>query len=434
MNRRSPDTLGRLARGEWIDPDDGRPITIPIRSIAIEASLAGREADVVAPLSLGRRLAVVSDTTTRAVLGERVERALARVATILPVVLDGVPHADAPTVDTVVRASAGADALVAVGSGTINDLCKYAAAKQRKPYAVFPTAPSMNGYASKNAAITVDGHKMSLAAATPVGIFVDVGVLCAAPARMIRAGLGDSMCRSTAQADWLLSHRLFGTPYRSAPFAMLADDEAALVEHPESLLRGDAEAMRALARTLVLSGIGMTVCGGSHPASQGEHLISHYIDMFAPATREPYFHGEQVAVATLTMARIQADLLADGPPRLEPRPVDRDELRRRFGAAVGESCWREVCAKQRTADADDALRRRLDSEWEAIRDEVRRVTMPAERIGAILRRAGCPTEARQIGVTPEFYATAVRDARLLRDRYTFLDLAADCGHPLMRSG
>ena len=125
------------------------------------------------------------------------------------------------TVEVLRRASADADALVAVGSGTINDVCKYAAAKDGKRYAVFATAPSMNGYASKNAAITIDGHKSSLAAASPVGVFMDLAVLCAAPARMIRAGLGDSLCRSTAQADWLLSHHLLGTPYRHAPFALL---------------------------------------------------------------------------------------------------------------------------------------------------------------------------------------------------------------------
>ena len=112
---------------------------------------------------------------------------------------------------------------------------------------------------------------------------MDLAVLAAAPARMIRAGLGDSLCRSTAQADWLLSHHLFGTPYRRAPFALLAEDEPALLDDPEALLRGDPDAMRALARTLVLSGLGMTICDGSYPASQGEHLISHYIDMFAPA-------------------------------------------------------------------------------------------------------------------------------------------------------
>jgi glycerol-1-phosphate dehydrogenase [NAD(P)+] len=85
--------------------------------------------------------------------------------------------------------------------------------------------------------------------------------------------------------DWLLSHHLFGTPFRTAPFVLLAEDEAALLESPEALLRGDPEAMRSLARTLIFSGIGMTLCAGSYPASQGEHLISHYVDMFAPAQR-----------------------------------------------------------------------------------------------------------------------------------------------------
>jgi glycerol-1-phosphate dehydrogenase [NAD(P)+] len=54
--------------------------------------------------------------------------------------------------------------------------------------------------------------------------------------------------------------------------------------------------------------------------------------------------------------------------------------------------------------------------------------VPAERIRAVLRRAGCPTTPEEIGLTPAFYASAVRNARFLRDRYTFLDLAADSGH------
>ena len=422
------DTLGQLLRGEWPDPDGGPPIGIPVRSVAIERSLSRREAELVAPLRLGRRIAIVSDATTRSVLGERIERALAGVAAIVPVVLEGQPHADAVTVEIVRRASADADALVAVGSGTISDLCKYSAAKDGKPYVVFATAPSMNGYASKNAAITVDGHKMSLPAVSPAGVFMDLAVLSAAPARMIRAGLGDSLCRSTAQADWLLSHHLRGTPYRRAPFVLLAEDEPVLLDEPEALLRGDPEAMGALARTLILSGLGMTLCDGSYPASQGEHLISHYIDMFAPAGREAYFHGEQVGVATLTMARIQEDMLAAGPPRLRPESIGCAELQRRFGAEIGESCWREFTAKQMTPEAQASLERHLAEHWDDIRRTVGGEMIQADRIRAVLQRAGCPTGPTQIGLAPAFYATAVRDARFLRDRYTFLDLAADSGH------
>ena len=43
---------------------------------------------------------------------------------------------------------------------------------------------------------------------------------------MIRSGLGDSLCRATAQADWLLSHLLLDLPYRTMPFVLLAEDEA----------------------------------------------------------------------------------------------------------------------------------------------------------------------------------------------------------------
>ena len=52
--------------------------------------------------------------------------------------------------------------------------------------------------------------------------------MAAAPPRMIRSGLGDSLCRPTAQADWLLAHLLFDQPYRTMPFVLLEADEAQL--------------------------------------------------------------------------------------------------------------------------------------------------------------------------------------------------------------
>ena len=228
-------------------------------------------------------------------------------------------------------------------------------------------------------------------------------------------------------ADWLLSHHLRGTPYRCAPFVLLADDEPALLDEPEALLRGDLAAMRALARTLVLSGFGMTLARGSHPASQGEHLISHYVDMFAPTGRARRFHGEQVAVATLTMARIQEAALAKAPPHLRPSPITRAELQRRFGAGIGASCWREFDAKRVTGETAPTLTQRVADVWDDLRIRIRGVAIPATRIAAVMERAGCPVTAAQIGLSPDFYAMAVRNARFLRDRYTFLDLADDAG-------
>jgi glycerol-1-phosphate dehydrogenase [NAD(P)+] len=419
--------LDALLRGAWIDPDDGAAIGVAIDAIVVERSLAGKEAGLVAALRLGRRLAVVSDAVTHDVLGARIERALRTIAHVDSVVLPSHPHADGPTVEAVRTGSASADALIAVGSGTVNDLAKFAAARDGKPYAVFATAPSMNGYTSANAAITVDGHKKTLPAALARGVFVDLAIFAAAPPRMIRAGLGDSLCRPTAQVDWLLSHHALGTPYRSAPFALLAADEPLLFAAPEGLLAGDLDAMRALAHTLVLSGIGMTLCGSSAPASQGEHLISHYVDMKTPSGRAPYLHGEQVAVATLTMAHLQESLLAGPPPVLRASIVDANALRTHFGAEVGAQCWQEFAPKRLTSEGAARLTARLAATWERLRRDAAVARVAADRLGDIMRRIGGPRRVSDIGLEPSLYAEAVRHARFLRNRYTFLDLAADAG-------
>jgi len=419
------DTIDALLAGRYPDPDGGAPLAVPTRSVAIAETLAGREAALVAALGFGPRLAVVADDNTYRVLGKRVAAELG--SGVNEIRLPGRPHADAATVARLRQDSAECDALIAVGAGTINDLCKYAAALDGKPYAVFATAPSMNGYTSVNAAITVDGLKKSLPAVAAAGVFVDLEVCADAPKRMIRSGLGDSLCRPTAQADWLLAHLLLDQPYRSAPFALLGEDEGGLFAESAALLRGDIAAMRRLARTLVLSGFGMTICGGSYPASQGEHLISHYVEMLAPADWPESFHGEQIAVTTLTMARLQERLLAGGPPRVAPGGPDEAALKAHFGAALGAACWQEFAAKRLDGTRAETLNARLASRWGEMRERIAAVTRPAADLKAVLVRAGAPSGPADLGWSADFYATAVRHAREIRNRYTFLDLAADSG-------
>lgn len=420
------DPLSALLRGDWIDPDTGASRGIGIAAIAIEPSLRGREADLVAALGFGPRIAVLCDPDTREALGARVEAALAGLGRVEAVRLPRDPHPDLETVEAVRNATMRCDAIVAVGSGTINDLAKLAAARDGKPWAVFATAPSMNGYTSANAAITVGGHKKSLPASLARGVFVDLEVLAAAPPRMIRAGLGDSLARSTAQVDWLLSRALHGTLYQRAPFAMLAADESALFEAPEALMRGDVDAMRALARTLLLSGIGMTLAGGSHPASQGEHLVSHYLDMRASAGAPSNLHGEQVAVATLAMARLQQAML-DGPaPAAGPTRMSVAALRAHFGE-VGDACWRDFAPKRLDESAAAALTERIAERWEAFRREAATILVPASTLASVMRRAGGPLDPRDLGLDDRAWANALTHARFLRDRYTFLDLADDAG-------
>jgi glycerol-1-phosphate dehydrogenase [NAD(P)+] len=356
-----------------------------------------------------------------------VERALAAIGPVTSVVLPGRPHADETTAAVLARETGHADALVSVGSGSITDLTKYVAARAGKPCVAFGTAPSMNGYTSPSAAITVDGLKKSLPAVAPVGVFLDLGVLAAAPARLIRAGLGDSLCRPTAQADWLLAHLLRGEPYREAPFALLAADEPALLAESAALVRGDRVAVAGLARTLILSGFGMAFCGGSYPASQGEHLISHYADMLGDPGWPSSLHGEQVGVTTLAMAALQEGILTGPPPVIGPTRADETALARHFGPALGKACWLEFARKRLDAGVADAMTRRLAEDWDRIRGRLLSVTRPAAELRAALVRAGAPATPEALGWPRAFFREAVLHAREIRSRWTFLDLAADAG-------
>ncbi len=420
--------IAEIVAGTWLDPETGARFSVPYKSIVIAQHLNGRESELVAPLDLGRRLAVVSDRATHFVLGQRVEQALASVADVRSVVLNR-PKADAATIADVSARTRDVDGVVAVGSGTINDVCKFVTFSDGRPYAVFATAPSMNGYTSTTASITSSsGLKTSVPAHAPRGVFVDLAVNASAPPALLAAGLGDSLCRSTAQVDWWLSHRLFDTPYTSLPFRLQVPDETLMLEHAAGLARGDVVAVAYLHRVLALVGLGVSFVGSTHHGSMGEHQISHYIDCFAGPLHPGTRHGQQVGVASLTMARLQQNLLAcDRAPVVKPTRIDEAGMARRMGTENAERClpeWRKKALTRETAEALNAKLRRI---WPELRAECREFMIPVDRMGGALEAAGGPASSRDLGLDRDFYREAVVHAREMRDRYSVLDLLADAG-------
>ncbi len=420
--------IAEIVAGTWCDPESGERFRVPYKSIVIADDLRGREAELIAALELGRTLAVVSDSATHRVLGARVEAALAGTAEIRSVVLDR-PHADEATLAVVAERTRGVDAVVAVGSGTINDVCKLVTFSDGRPYAVFATAPSMNGYTSTTASITsAAGLKTSLPAHAPLGVFIDLAVNASAPAYLRASGLGDSLCRSTAQVDWWLSHRLFGTRYTSLPFRLQVPDETLMLEHAAGLAAGDVPAVAYLHRVLVLVGLGVSFVGTTHHGSMGEHQISHYIDCFAGARHPGTRHGQQVGVASLTMARLQRALFTrTEPPLLRPTQIDEPDMVRRCGSENAQQCLIEWQKKALTAQSAAELNDKLRRIWPELRAECLGFALPVERMQWALHGAGGPTSAQELGLDPEFYREAVVHAREMRNRYSVLDLLGDAG-------
>jgi len=74
-----------------------------------------------------------------------------------------------------------------------------------------------------------------------------------------------------------------------------------------------------------------------------------------------------------------------------------------------------------------ALTKKLSRGWSDIQSAIARVSRPLAEIEGALRAAGAPMDCRDIGVPQDFYRRAVTQAREIRDRYTFLDLAGDAG-------
>lgn len=421
--------IAAMLRGEWVNPETGRrAAAIPFLDIRLMDTTEGAEADLVAPLGLGRRLAVICDPRTHEALGARVARGLRAIAAIDETVVD-FDEADAFAVAQIRERTRHADALIAVGSGTLQDLVKYATFLDRRPFATFATAASMNGYTSITASISNEkGFKQSLKAHTPRGLFMDVAVAAKAPPYLARSGLGDCLCRSSAQVDWRLSSRLLGTPYFELPFMLQAHDEAELFKSAAGLATGNREAIRTLYRLLTWTGLGTCFTGTSHHGSMSEHLVSHWIDMFAGKDHPGTLHGHQVGYAAVSMSRLQHLVLDSGePPVLSASSVDRAAIMARYGEEMGKHCLSALSAKA----LDEATARRLSAEmardWDAFRKPLREVMLPSAVLENALQAAGGYVTAAQSGLPAGIYCQALVHAREIRDRFSILDIAAEAG-------
>ncbi len=419
--------IDEFVAGRWRNPHTGDELRVPYESIAIGDTLEGAEADLVGALKLGSNYVVVSDPATRAALGGRVAKALRRLGPVSEVVLDH-PHADMGEADRLKQRLAGYEAVVAVGSGTINDLCKYVTGLDGRRYCMFATAASMNGYASTTASITLaSGLKVSLPSRAPSGLFIDLGVNAAAPKHLAAAGFGDCLVRSVAQTDWWMAHRLTGAMYSELPYLIEAPDELELNARAGDLPKGDLTAVGYLQRVLTLCGLGVSITGVSNHGSMGEHQISHYIDCFAGPRHPGTLHGQQVGVATLTLARLQQTILAsETAPRVGATRIDEADMARRMGAAA-DGCLAEFRQKAFDAEGAEAFNAKLVELWPELRRECAAFAIPADELQRLLAASGGPTTARDLGVPVDFYREAVVHCREMRNRFSFLDIAADAG-------
>jgi len=420
--------LKDLVAGSWRHPISGEMAPVSFKAIVIQGGLDGAEPELLNEIGYReKKIAVVSDRFTYEVLGERVVRHLKAAGFVIEDIVWQNPVCSDAGVDELRGLTTGAEALIAVGSGTINDSVKYAAFLDGKPFSTFPTSP-MTAHFAGSASVSIDGMKQSIPAHHAEGVFVDLAVLCGSPKRLIWSAYADVVCRTTAQVDWLLAHRLLGTPYWDTVYHLLAPDEAHLLDDADAVAAGDVEAIARVTRMNGLMGLGTAFAGTTHHGSMAEHMLSHYIDMFAGDAHPGTTHGEQVGVATLAMNRLHHLILGrDEPPLVKPTEIDRGAIEARFGQPIAEACLRSFDAKHFDQSEIDRLNRKLADIWPDMTRELRPLMLDPDEIEDALRRVGAPVSANDLGLAPAFWRDAVRFGRYTRDRYTMLDLAGDAG-------
>ncbi len=228
--------------------------------------------------------------------------------------------------------------IVAVGSGSLNDMGKYISARTGIPYIIVCTAPSMDGYASDGAPMICDGFKISFVARLAYGIVGDTDIMKEAPMRMIQAGFGDVLGKATALAEWKMSRDLTGEYYCDTIAELVEKALKKAIDNAAGLAVRDEKAIQYLIEALTLTGVAMGLTGVSRPASGAEHMLSHYWEMYYIAhNRFPEFHGIKVGIATPIICQV-FELLADKIPaeamQACPSRQSMEELLRISGAPV----------------------------------------------------------------------------------------------------
>lgn len=285
-----------------------------------------------------------------------------------------------------------ADVILAVGAGTLHDIARFTSAKTGIPFISVPTAPSVDGFTSLGAPLIIRGIKTTFQMTAPMALFADLAVLMNSPQKMIAAGFGDMLAKCTSLADWKFGHLVNGEPY--CPLAAKITREAleSCIEKVEKISIGDEEGIQILIESLIKSGLAMLLFGQSHPASGGEHHLSHYWEMeFLQQNRPAVLHGAKVGVSTSLLA---------------------DIYKKEFIEFITDT--------ERLASLTDLeLVKNIKENLQEI-TALYNVFPTSSQLGGLLAKLGGATMPEQLGIDDDLVRRSLIDAHKLRNRFTAL--------------
>ena len=393
-----------------------------IESVYIEKDAIARLSELCKAYN---NILLVADENTYSAAGDKTVNALSDKC-VSKVIFDGktilIPNEQA--IDKVNENIDGIDIIIGIGSGVIQDLCKYVSFFAKLPYMVVATAPSMDGYASDGAAMILKEMKETVKAHLPRAIIADVDVLKNAPMDMIKAGYGDIIGKYSALCDWKLSKVVNDEYFCDYIYDTTYEMINNTLKNADGLNNRNEESIKALSEALVIVGIMMSFAGSSRPASGSEHHLSHFFEIVGIIDGKPYFtHGIDVAYSTVITAKVRERLLKSDFPESIFR-LDREEYENKIKGIYKSAADGCIALQDKVGNY---TAQRLDV-YKSKEQEIKAVLaqMPsAERIEEILSYVGLDIKEFYEMYGDEKINTAVLYSKELKDRYTVLWLNYD---------
>jgi len=402
----------------------GRTHRCDIDTLAIGAGVLDRLPAAVA--SYGH-IVLVADTNTFATCGERVRELLGERAE--SVIVFETETLLVPDEAAVARLEAGlssnTDLLLGIGSGVLNDLCKYVSFSHGMACGIVATATSMDGYASSGAAMIFSGMKITYTTHAPAIIIGDTDVLCQAPMDMIRAGYADIIGKYSALCDWKLSHLVNGEYLCPFVYRLVMDQTNEIRALAGAIADREPEAIGRLMETLVLIGACLTLLATTRPGSGSEHHLSHFYEIVGLIENKPYFlHGTDVGYATVVTCALREQIAGVAEPCFVRS--SREERIRSYRDVFGVY-WQEVTTIQDKAGW-------YDMDWESVYrpiwPEIHKALSEcptAEEVRHMLLEVGFDLSAFEAMYGKEKIHNSILFGKDLKDRYSVLWLYASLG-------
>ena len=392
----------------------GKPHTFVTEKVEIESGLTARTGKILADAGFPKRVLVVSDDNAMKAADGVLESLTEAGFDVKKLIYSNMMYAKIEQVCEVEALCADIDGIIAVGTGSINDICRVASFRKGKKFCIFATAPSMDGFASDTAPIIENNFKYSFFVEQPSIILADTKILAKAPLELKAAGFGDMVAKYIGIADWRIANLLIDEYYCPAVADLTMQGVQKVVDLADKVSGDDEEAAGSIMEGLILSGLGMKLAKSYRPPTRAEHVVSHYLECYKLARGIwPEFHGKKVGVATVLINRIYhniADRVEDIDPVVEV--TDWDDVK----AAFDETQTPELMKLNQPSIMDKVDPARLKAIWPEVRKIIKEVLPTDEALMKMMQAAGAATEPADVHVSDELLVKALKYHSYMRYR------------------